>query len=214
MSGNGIRCAGAFLMMENPRRKKLRIETASGVKELELISSSQKAKKGRWNFRVNMGKPVLDPEEIPFVAGKHPVPVVGFPIRTASGILAATVTSMGNPHCSIFVEDFSAIPWQDIGKEIEHNSLFPNRTNVEFVRVISRNEIEVRYWERGVGQTMSSGTGSCGAATASILNGFTRRVVKVRTLAGTLEVLWPKDREVFLAGPAELIAQGTYYSFS
>lgn len=212
MSGNGIRCAGAFLMAANPRKKKLCVETMAGAKELELTSKGKTAKKGKWNFRVNMGKPVLDPEKIPFVAGKHPVPVAGFPIRTTSGILPATVTSMGNPHCSIFVEDFAAIPWQDVGKEIERNPLFPNRTNVEFVRVISKKEIEVRYWERGVGQTMSSGTGSCGAAVASILNGFTRRAIKVRTLAGTLEIAWPKDREVLLDGPAELIAQGIYYS--
>ncbi|MEJ2009569.1 MAG: diaminopimelate epimerase [Acidobacteriota bacterium] len=211
MSGNGIRCAGAFLMRENPRRKTLRIETVAGVKELEISSVQGKAKKGKWSFRVNMGRPILDPIKIPFVAGKHPVPVVGFPIRTASGILAGTVTSMGNPHCSIFVEDFSSIPWLEVGQEIEHNALFPNRTNVEFVRVISKGAIEVRYWERGVGQTMSSGTGSCGAAVASILNGFTRRAVKVQTLAGTLEISWPRGKEIFLTGPAELIAEGTYY---
>jgi len=211
MSGNGIRCAGAFLMKENPRRKILRIETVAGVKELEALSVPRKAGKGGWNFRVNMGQPVLDPEKIPFLAGKHPTPVAGFPIRTTSGVLAATVTSMGNPHCSIFVEDFASIPWQTVGQEIERSPLFPNRTNVEFVRVVSKNEIEVRYWERGVGQTMSSGTGSCGAAVASILNGFTRRAVKVRTLAGTLDVSWPKDKEVFLAGPAQLIAEGVYY---
>jgi diaminopimelate epimerase len=127
-------------------------------------------------------------------------------------MLAATVTSMGNPHCSIFVEDFSSTPWEAIGREIERSVLFPNRTNVEFVRVLSRKEIEVRYWERGVGKTMSSGTGSCGAVVACILNGFTRRAVKVRTLAGTLEVEWPQDMEVLLSGPAELIAEGVYYS--
>ena len=168
-------------------------------------------KQGKWRFRVNMGKPILDSEKIPFVAGKHPSPVMGYPIRTSHGVLAATVTSMGNPHCSIFVEGFSTIPWEDAGSEIERSTLFPNRTNVEFVRVLSKTEIEVRYWERGVGKTMSSGTGSCGAVVACILNGFTRRSVKVRTLAGTLEVEWPKDKEVLLSGPAELIADGVYY---
>ncbi len=211
MSGNGIRSVGAFLMRENRRRQRLRIETAAGVKELEMLSTSEQMNKGKWNFRVNMGKPILDPSKIPFVAGKHPFPVVGFPIRTAHGVLAATVTSMGNPHCSIFVEDFSTVPWEEVGREIERNPLFPNRTNVEFVRIASKKDIEVRYWERGVGKTMSSGTGSCGAAVASILNGFTGRAVKVRTLAGTLEVSWPKDKEILLAGPAELIADGIYY---
>ena len=211
MSGNGIRCAGAFLVRENRRRRTLRVETVSGVKILEVLSTSAQMNQGKWSFRVNMGSPILEAEEIPFAAGKHPSPVVGFPVRTACGILAATVTSMGNPHCSIFVEDFSNSPWEDVGREVERNPLFPNRTNVEFVRVISKKEIEVRYWERGVGKTMSSGTGSCGAVVACILNGFTQRAVTVRTLAGSLEVAWPKDKEVLLTGPAELIADGVYY---
>ena len=209
MSGNGIRCAGAFMMRKNARRRTLRLETASGVKTLESLSSQSKQVK--WMFRVNMGRPILEPEKIPFVAGRHPSPVVGYPVGTAKGVLAATVTSMGNPHCSIFVEDFSNIPWEDVGREIERSPLFPNRTNVEFVRIISRKEIEVRYWERGVGKTLSSGTGSCGAVVACILNGFTGRTVKVRTLAGTLEVAWHEDMEVLLTGPAELIADGVYY---
>lgn len=211
MSGNGIRCAGAFLMRENARREALRIETAAGVKELKLTSTPQEGRKGKWLFRVNMGKPILEPAKIPFVAGKHPSPVVGYPIRTTQGVLAATVTSMGNPHCSIFVEDYSRIPWEEVGREIERSPLFPNRTNVEFVRIVSKRQIEVRYWERGVGKTMSSGTGSCGAVVASILNGFTGRAVKVCTLAGTLEVAWPQEKEIFLSGPAELIAEGSYY---
>lgn len=212
MSGNGIRCAGAFLVRENHRLRILRVETASGVKILELLSTVAQMKQGKWRFRVNMGRPILDAEKIPFLAGKHPSPVIGYPIRTTHGVLAATVTSMGNPHCSLFVEDFSSVPWEDVGREIERSALFPNRTNVEFIRVLSKTEIEVRYWERGVGKTMSSGTGSCGAVAACVLNGFTRRSVKVRTLAGTLEVEWPEDKEVLLSGPAELIADGVYYS--
>lgn len=211
MSGNGIRCAGAFLTRKNRRRRTLRIETAAGLKVLEVLSTAAHMKEGKWTFRVNMGRPILDAEKIPFAATQHPSPIAGFPLRTSHGTLAATVTSMGNPHCSLFVEDFSATPWEEIGREVERNPLFPNRTNVEFVRVASKKAIEVRYWERGVGKTMSSGTGSCGAVVACILNGFTRRAVTVRTLAGTLEVAWPKDQEVLLRGPAELIAEGTYY---
>ncbi|TAM82512.1 MAG: diaminopimelate epimerase [Acidobacteria bacterium] len=211
MSGNGIRCAGAFLVRERRRLHLLRVETASGVKVLELMSGGSRAKQEKWKFQVNMGKPILNPQKIPFVAGKHPSPVIGYPILTTHGILGATVTSMGNPHCSIFVKEFSIIPWEEIGREIERSALFPNRTNVEFVHVLSKNEIEVRYWERGVGKTLSSGTGSCGAVVACILNGFTQRSVKVRTLAGTLEVKWPEDKEVTLAGPVRLIADGVYY---
>jgi len=212
MSGNGVRCVGAALMSEKRARRVLRIETSAGLKTLELVSSKQASRKGKWTFRVNMGKPILEPERIPFVAGRHSAPVVAYPLRTRQGIVAATITSMGNPHCSILISDFSNTPWQVLGQEIERSPLFPNRTNVEFVRIISRSEIEVRYWERGVGETLSSGTGSCGAVVASILNGLTRRTVKVRTLAGTLEVSWPKDGEVLLTGPAEIIARGVYHS--
>ncbi len=213
MSGNGIRCAGAALMTNARRaRRVLRIETMAGVKTLEVISSQRESQEGHWSFRVNMGVPILEPERIPFKAGSHPAPVIAFPLRTQQGILAATITSMGNPHCSIFVTDFETTPWQALGREIECNPLSPHRTNVEFVRVISKGAIEVRYWERGVGHTMSSGTGSCGAVVACILNGLTRRTVKVRTLAGTLEVSWPPEGEVLLTGPAEIIARGVYYS--
>jgi diaminopimelate epimerase len=97
-----------------------------------------------------------------------------------------------------------------LGREIETNPLFPNRTNVEFVKVISRKEIAVRFWERGVGHTMSSGTGSCAATVASILNGLTARQVRVRTEAGLLQVTWPENGEVILTGPVARIGQGTY----
>lgn len=207
MSGNGIRCVGAAMMMEKPSRRTLRLETMAGIKILELVSSQ----KGTWTFRVNMGQPILKPDRIPFRAGPDAASAIAYPLHTRQGVVAATVTSMGNPHCSIFITDFDSTPWRAMGEEIEHSPLFPNRTNVEFVRVISKSTIEVRYWERGVGQTMSSGTGSCGAVVSSILNGLTRRRVKVRTLAGALEVAWPKDGEVFLTGPAQIIAQGKYY---
>jgi diaminopimelate epimerase len=204
MSGNGIRCAGAFLAEFSPARQTFLIETPAGLKSLEKV----KEEEGKWLFRVGMGAPVLKPAEIPFKAGALTAPVKGYPLRTGQGVLPVTVTSMGNPHCSVFVEDFE--DWETLGSEIERHPLFPNRTNVEFVKVISRKAIAVRFWERGVGHTMSSGTGSCAAAVASILNGLTERQVRVRTEAGFLQVAWPKNGEVTLTGPVERIAQGTY----
>jgi len=207
ISGNGLRCVGAFLAGDRPSRRPLKIETAAGVRSLKLVG----AERNKWTFEVSMGPPVLAPEAIPFSAGDYSAPIVGFPLRTRSGVLAVTVTSMGNPHCTVFVSDFASLDWRGLGAEIETNDLFPNRTNVEFVKVISRHEIEVRYWERGVGETMSSGTGSCGATVASILNGLTEKKVRVRTIAGNLEVEWPEKGEVMLTGPAERVAQGIYY---
>ena len=122
-----------------------------------------------------------------------------------------TLTSLGNPHCTVFVNDFEGLDWPALGKEIENAARFPQRTNVEFARVVSAEEIEVRFWERGVGVTKSSGTGSCGAVLASILNGLTGRRVRVRTAAGILEVAWPPGRPLTLTGPATKVAMGIYY---
>jgi len=206
MSGNGIRCAGAFLAELSPVRQTFLIETAAGLKSLQKV----KEEKGKWLFRVDMGAPVLEPAKIPFKAGDFPPPIKGFALRTRRGVVQATVTSLGNPHCSIFVKDFESLDWESLGREIESNPLFPNRTNVEFVNVISRKEIAVRFWERGVGHTMSSGTGSCAATVASILDGRTERQVRVQTEAGSLLVAWPENGEIILTGPVERIAQGTY----
>ena len=207
MSGNGIRCVGAFLSLEGTPSRTLKIETPAGVKSLQRVGSKQ----GTWTFRVSMGKPVLHPRKIPFRGVKGQGPVVGFRLPTQRGILPVTVSSMGNPHCSIFVADFARIGWARLGQEIEVNPLFPNRTNVEFVRVISRKEIAVRFWERGVGETSSSGTGSCAALVACVLNRRTGRRVRVHTVAGIMEVTWPKGGEITLTGPVQLVAQGTFH---
>jgi diaminopimelate epimerase len=207
MSGNGIRCAAAFVIAEKKAGHALKIETMAGVKTLELLRSANH----RWIFRVRMGAPILEPAKIPFASKGSSAPIVGFPLRTSQGVFPVTVTSMGNPHCTTFVKNFGAMDWSAVGSEIERSGCFPNRTNVEFVKVISRREIEVRFWERGVGVTNSSGTGSCGAVVACILNGFTDRQVRVRTVAGNLDIAWPEGGEVVLTGPVARVAAGTYY---
>jgi diaminopimelate epimerase len=211
MSGNGIRCAAAFLAGGRGSKRAVRIETAAGVKTIQGVGKLESGASGAgWIFQVGMGAPILDPRRIPMKAGNFPSPIVGFPLRTERGLLPVTVTSMGNPHCTVFVADFESFDWPRLGREIESNPLFPRRTNVEFVKVVSKSDIQARFWERGVGQTMSSGTGSCGAAAACILNGLTRRKVRVRTLAGNLEVHWPENGEITLTGPVEKIAEGVY----
>jgi len=206
MSGNGIRCAGAFLVERKPRKRRLEIETLAALKTLEKGKSGD----GKWIFRVRMGIPILTAAEIPFQPADATSPILRFPLKTYRGDLPVSVTSMGNPHCSVFVPDFETVDWLRLGQEIERNEHFPNRTNVEFVRLISKDEIEVRFWERGVGHTMSSGTGSCGATVAAILNGLTDRRVRVRTEAGTLEVAWPQNGEVTLTGPTVRVMRGNY----
>jgi diaminopimelate epimerase len=207
MSGNGIRCVGAVLMDSGGYKTPLRLSTLAGIRVLETAKHQGLL----WEFRVRMGNPSLEPQSIPFAATGVSAPVVGYRLATRHGKHQVTVTSMGNPHCSIFVESFDRIDWRAIGHEIEVHPLFPNRTNVEFVRVVSPRQIQVRFWERGVGVTASSGTGSSAAAVASILNGFTRRKVRVKTVAGDLDVAWPEGGELTLTGPAVKIAEGTYY---
>jgi len=207
ISGNGIRCVGAFLLERKGQKRILEIETVAGLRTLE----PRKEREGKWAFRVGMGAPILEAARIPFRAAGVASPILRFRLGTHCGDVPVTVISMGNPHCSVFVADFENNDWLRLGQEIEHDEHFPNRTNVEFVRLVSKNEIEVRFWERGVGHTMSSGTGSCAATVAAILNGLTDREVQVRTEAGALEVAWPQGGEVSLTGPAERVMQGKYY---
>jgi len=226
MSGNGIRCAAAFLWVRAahnlaflPRKvviqaaerlQALKIKTVSGVRWVDAVSGGGP----EWVFRVGMGSPVLDPAKIPFGSRDAPAPITNFPLLLSTTTLPVTVTSMGNPHCTVFVDAFESPDWQTMGREIERHEIFPNRTNVEFVKLLSRRQIEVRFWERGVGVTQSSGTGSCAAVVACILNRATGRKVRVDTVAGSLEVAWPalpKNGEVTLTGPTAMIAQGTYH---
>jgi diaminopimelate epimerase len=118
---------------------------------------------------------------------------------------------MGNPHCSLFYKTLpSRGEWRGIGSEIETHPFFPARTNVEFIRVRGRDEIEVRFWERGVGETLASGTGSAAAAAAAMIKGLVDRAVTVRTEIGTLKVEWPAGGELLQTGPAEAVFTGEY----
>ncbi len=208
ISGNGTRCAAAYLVDSGRSGSELVIRTGAGPKRLYLVSRRE----NQFEFEMAMGAPVLSPAKIPFRPPSEnvPEPVIGFELPLSSGKRKVTVTSMGNPHCSILVDDFEW-DWKALGAEIEKHRYFPNRTNVEFYRVVSRNGIEVRYWERGVGFTLSSGTGSCAAAVAAILNKLVESPVTVRTLAETLGVHW-EGAEVILKGPAEIVCRGEFFA--
>jgi diaminopimelate epimerase len=210
MSGNGIRCAAAALYhSERASGPWIRIATKAGIKGLTLS-----ARDGvRFSFEVMMGKPCIKPAEIPIDIPEAGDRVLQYPLAVDDGTVKITATAVGNPHCTVFVEDFDRIDWRTLGAKLESHPAFPNRTNVEFVRVVSANEIEALFWERGVGETQSSGTGACGAAIASMLNGFTERQVRVKTPAGLLSVEWCDDEIIVLNGPAEIICQGQYFNF-
>ena len=206
ISGNGTRCAAAFLVETGRAGPQLVIRTGAGPKRLQLISRQEK----QFVFEMAVGTPVLSARLIPFQPPATVLePIVGFALPLASGPRKVTVTSMGNPHCSVAVEDFDW-DWKALGAEIEQHPYFPKRTNVEFYRPVSRHEIEVRFWERGVGVTLSSGTGSCAAAVAAMLARQAESPVTVRTLAGDLAVRREND-EIILRGPAEIICQGEFF---
>ncbi|MGH9784345.1 MAG: diaminopimelate epimerase [Terriglobia bacterium] len=207
ISGNGTRCAAAWLVEARGMGPRLAIRTGAGVKRLALLAREAH----RFSFEMEMGRPVFSANEIPFRPGSAVTePIVDFTLPLADGSRRVTITSMGNPHCSLLVEDFDC-DWQALGAEIERHPFFPNRTNVEFCRVVAKHEIEVRFWERGVGMTLSSGTGSCAAAVAAILNQKVASPVSVKTPAGELIVRWDPE-SVFLTGPAEMVCRGEFFA--
>ena len=199
-SGNGLRCAAAYLLGPDGDEG-IRLETISGIYALE---------KSGGQYSADMGIPQLDPEAIPFRAEGHPERIVDYPLEVEGRTFRITACATGNPHCSLFVTSIEPEMVETIGPAIERHEAFPNRTNVEFIRVINRSEIEVAFWERGAGRTPASGTGSCGATVASVLNGRTAREVTVHTENGDLAVEWREDGRLRLRGEATVVAEGRY----
>lgn len=192
LSGNGTRCAGALLADEDRTYEKtIRICTGAGIKVLRLIERTR----SRFLFEMQMGKAVLEARE---------------KLELKSGAVDGLIINVGNPQCSIPVDSFD-LDWRSIGAEIERHPRFPNRTNVSFVRrTEDPHVIEVRIWERGVGETQSSGTGSMGAAAAAKELGWVASPLRVETASGALEVRW-EGEEIYMTGPAEIVGRGEYY---
>jgi diaminopimelate epimerase len=209
ISGNGLRCAAAYLYSQQKVDPPVvRFQTSTGVRECALIERNE----SQVMIRIEMGVPRLRSADIPFDDGRIHDRIIDYPLMINQKTYPVTVVSMGNPHCALFVDRFpSRIEWQEIGREIESHPFFPNRTNIEFVRRVGPDEIEVLFWERGVGETLSSGSGSCAAAVASILKNLVGRKVTVRTSMGIVRVEWPGDEErVFQTGPAEFAFVGSF----
>lgn len=192
ISGNGTRCAAAFLMEAGHSADSIRIETGAGVKELELLDRDNQTGEGhKFVFEMNMGRARVDDLNAP-VHGRD-----------------AVILDVGNPQCAVFVEHFD-FDWPSAGAAMERDPRFPNRTNVSFIRVLDRHTLDVRFFERGAGVTMSSGTGSTGAVAAAVARGLVHDPVEVQTPAGPLKVR-RQGEEILLAGPAEIIGTGEFY---
>lgn len=205
ISGNGLRCAAAYLFHQNKiDPPDITFMAATGIHTCRLLD----VQNNRFQIRIEMGAPRLASKDIPFDDGTLHERIIDYPLSIHRKIYPATVVSLGNPHCVVFFDHFPArIEWHEIGREIEYHPFFPNRVNVEFVRVLGRKEIEVLFWERGVGETLSSGSSSSAAAVASILKGLTDRQVEVKTVLGKMIVEWEGDK-IRQSGPAEIVFDG------
>jgi len=208
LSGNGLRCAATYLYHKNKiKASHILFMTTAGKRECFLINR----KDNYFELKIEMGKPLLRSKDIPFDDGSVHEKIIDYPLTIHQKRHLITVVSLGNPHCALFVERFPArIEWHEIGREIELHPFFPNRTNIEFIRVMNNKEIEVLFWERGVGETLSSGSGSCAAAVAAILKKLTDRKVNVRTTMGNLTVEWDEEN-IYQSGPSEVIFEGDYF---
>lgn len=192
ISGNGTRCAAALLIAAGQAGDEIRIRTGAGLKHLSLMERDGNA----FLFLMNMGRPVIEEFR--------------FRLPLSEGDREVTILNAGNPQCALFVNEFD-FDWRKLGREIEFHRKFPARTNVSFVRVSDDHTLDVRFWERGAGETQSSGTGSTGAVAAAIARGLVRSPVTVRTPAGPLAIEWEEQGDLFLTGPAQIIAEGEFY---
>lgn len=204
MCGNGIRCVGKFVYDKGLTNKEtVKIETLAGIKVLKLNVSNGEVE----TVRVDMGEPILEPKEIPVDFDKEPVK--GLKINAIDREFDFTCVSMGNPHAITLVENTNEFDIEKYGPILEVDEHFPKRSNIEFVEVIDENNIKMRVWERGSGETLACGTGACATAVACNINGLTNRKVNIELLGGTLETEWDKEtNHVFMTGPATIVFEG------
>lgn len=209
MCGNGIRCVGKYVYDYGlTDKEEITVETLAGIKYLKLFVKDGKVEK----VTVNMGAPILDPREIPVLVDSLPEgldKVVDYPINVGGKEYRTTCVSMGNPHSVVFVDDTDSFPLEEVGPLFENNEFFPRRVNAEFVQIVDRTYAKMRVWERGSGETLACGTGTCASVVASILNRLTEDEVTVRLLGGELEIRWDKEENVvYMTGPAKVVFDG------
>ncbi len=213
MCGNGIRCVAKYVYDYGLTSKtSISVETLGGVKYLDLTVEDGKVAL----VKVDMGRPILEADQIPIVmdAGKEPdesgeIRVIQEPIVVAGTEYHMTGVSMGNPHAVVYFDDVQGMNIEKIGPEFEKHERFPQRINTEFVKVIDSKTVEMRVWERGSGETLACGTGACAVAAACILNGLTEDRVTVKLLGGDLQIEWDRVKNrIYMTGPATVVFDG------
>ena len=208
MCGNGIRCVAKYVYDKGLTDKKaVSIISGGQIKYLEL-----QVKDGKMlTAKVNMGRPVFAPAEIPVVMPEGAENAVNTPIVVNGEEYHMTCVSMGNPHAVIFVNDVSELDLEKTGPLFENHERFPRRINTEFVKVLDKNHVEMRVWERGSGETLACGTGSCATVAACVLNGLTDTSVTVKLLGGELLIEWDREADlIYMTGPAATVYEGEY----
>jgi len=206
MCGNGIRCVAKYVYDKGLTDKKnLSIETKSGIKKLELTVEDGKVSL----VKVNMGAPILKSKDIPVAVDTDKC--IDADINVDGKVYKITCVSMGNPHAVTFIdEDVNKFPLDKIGPKFENHPMFPDRVNTEFVQVLNRHEVNMRVWERGSGETLACGTGTCATVVACVLNGLTEDEITVHLLGGDILVKYDRDNDtVWMTGPAAIAFEGT-----
>ena len=204
MCGNGIRCVGKFVYDKGLTTKQIvTIETLAGIKTLNLNTKDGKVQ----TARVDMGEPILEASKIPVISEE--MPVQNLKLKAIDKEFTFTCVSMGNPHAITVVENVKEFDVEKYGKVLEINKAFPNKTNVEFIEIVDKQNIKMRVWERGAGETLACGTGACATAVACNLSGLTSRNVNIELLGGNLQIEWSsKDNHVYMTGPAVTVFEG------
>ena len=204
MCGNGVRRVGKFVHDRGIVKKStVTVETLGGIKTLELHLENGVTK----SVTVDMGQPILEPGKIP-VRGEGDT-FISQPVLVDGKEWEITAVSMGNPHAIVYVEDTGAQDLQKLGPAFERHHIFPERTNTEFIQVLDRQNLRMRVWERGSGETLACGTGACAALVATVLNGKCDQSATLKLLGGDLSITWDeKTNHVFMTGPAEFVFEG------
>lgn len=207
MCGNASRCVGKYVYdMGLTTKTAVTLETLAGVKHLNLNIENNEVT----TVCVDMGEPILTPSLIPVLTeGEKAVQI---PVEVNGEIFNATCVSMGNPHAVIFVSDVENFDVHGIGRVIENHPLFPRRTNVEFIQVISPSQLKMRVWERGSGETLACGTGACASLVAAVLNGLSDRTATLQLLGGDLTIEWREsDNRIYMTGGAVKVFEGELF---
>ena len=203
MCGNGIRCVGKYVYDFGLTRKtEVAIDTLAGIKYLTLHVKDNKVE----TVTVDMGCPILEAKEIPVLSQEEQF--INQPVQALGQVYNMTGVSMGNPHGVIFVENVKDFPVHEVGKVLEVHEIFPRRANIEFVEVLNKTTANMRVWERGSGETLACGTGTCASVVAGVLNGLLERKTLVHLLGGDLLIEWKEDNHVYMTGAATTVFTG------